>query len=182
MNAQPVSQISQPGLPHELRELRVTARAEADVFHLGDGGVARVAVSCLVRPAVGDRVLVSGNGGERFILHILAREPGGRASLGVPGAGEVCLEQDRLTLLARERLALRSLADLDMTALATLSQSATNQFVHVAQALIETLNQHVSHAHTRTWESEALLALHAGQVLFSAESDFRVDAERISLG
>lgn len=183
MNAsKPVSQLSQPGRAHELRELRVTARAEADLYPLSDGGAARAAVSCLVRPQPGDRVLVSESGKERYILHILAREPGGRASLSVPGADELSLEQDRVSLIARERLALRSLADLDLTALGTLNQSAANQFVHVAQALIETLNQHVSHAHTRTWESEALLAMHAGQVLFTAESDFRVDAERISLG
>ncbi len=178
----PIKQLAQPGRAHELRELRVTAVAAADVYHLGDGRAARAAVSCLVRPAVGDRVLVSDSGEEVFILHILAREPGGRASLSVPGADEVRLEQDRVTLLAREHLALHSLRDLELAAAATLRQSAANQFVHVAQALIETLNQHVSHAHTRTWESEALLAMHAGQVLFTAASDFRVDAERISLG
>ncbi|MBU1663863.1 MAG: DUF3540 domain-containing protein [Gammaproteobacteria bacterium] len=178
----PIKQLVQPGRAHELLELRVTAAQEADVYLLSDGRGARAAVSCLLRPAVGDRVLVSDSGAEVFILHILAREPGGRASLSVPGADEVCLEQERVTLRAHRRLALHSLRDLELTAAATLSQSAANQFVHVAQALIETLNQHVSHAHTRTWESEALLAMHAGQVLFTAESDFRVDAERISLG
>jgi len=177
-----ISQLSQPGRAHELLELRITAAPEADIYHLSDGRAARAAVSCVVRPAVGDRVLASDSGEECFILHILAREPGGRASLSVPGADEVRLEQDRVTLLARQRLSLHSLRDLELAAAATLSQSAANQFVHVAEALIETLNQHVSHAHTRTWESEALLAMHGGQVLFSAESDFRVDAERISLG
>lgn len=178
----PIKQLAQPGRAHALLELRVTAAPEADVYPLSDGRGARAAVSCLVRPAPGDRVLVSDSGAEAFILHILAREPGGRASLSVPGADEVCLEQERVTLRAHRRLALHSLHDLELTAAATLSQSAANQFVHVAQALIETLNQHVSHAHTRAWECEALLAMHAGQVLFTAESDFRVDAERISLG
>jgi hypothetical protein len=179
MNA--LKQLTQPGRLHELIELRVTS-AEAGGYRLSDGRAARPAVSCVVRPEVGDRVLVSDAGEAAYILHILAREPGGRASLCVPGADEMRLEQDRVTLLARERLALQSLRDLDLTALGTLNQSATNQFVHVAQALIETLNQHVSHAHTRTWESESLLTLHAGQAQLTADSDFRIDAERISLG
>jgi hypothetical protein len=179
MNA--VKQLTQPGHSPEFVELRITALAE-EGFHLSDGGVAKQAVSCLVRPEVGDRVLVAQGQDERYVLHILAREAGGRAQLSVPGAAEMELVQRRLSLLAQEHLAMQSLADLDLTALGCLKQSANDQFVHVARALIETLNQHVSRAQTRSWDSDGLLAMSAGQVLCHAEGDYRLDAERISLG
>lgn len=179
MNA--IKQLTQPGRSHELVELRVTAET-AEGFHLSDGGVARQAVSCLVRPEVGDRVLAAQAGEERYVLHILSREAGGRAQVSVPGAAEVAWVQRRLSLLAQEHLTMQSLADIDLTALGTLQQSATDQFVHVARALVETLNQHVSRAQTRSWDCDGLLAMSAGQVLCHAQGDYRLDAERISLG
>ena len=182
MTASPVTSLPLCGQPRHLEELRITAAIEAGRYRLSDGRSARPAVSCLVRPATGDLVLATAEGGEAWILHILAREAGGHATLEVPGADEMRLEQGRVSLLARENLALRSLRDLELAALGTLNQSATNQFLCVAQALVETLNQHVSRSRVCTQEAADLLSVHGGQVLMSAAADFRVDAERISLG
>jgi len=181
MNAIPVASLALPGHSRHLAEVRVTASADG-LYHLSDGRAARPAVSCLVRPAVGDLALVTSEGEEAYILHILAREPGGSATLEVPGADEMRVEQHRISLLAREELALRSLRDLELAALGTLNQNATNQFVCVAQALIETLNQHVSRSRFCSQEASDLLTVHGGQTLMSADHDFRVDAERICMG
>lgn len=177
-----VKPLAQAGLPHQLLELRVVAAAAAGAWRLSDGRVARTAVSCLVRPQAGDRVLTGAGGGEVYILHILAREPGGEAHLEAPGVERLRLEAPALELAAGRRLALHSRADLDVVCAGRLSQSAGQQFVHVAGALVESLDQHISRARDRSWDTENLLSIRGGQVLCLADGDLRMDAERINLG
>ncbi len=66
------------------------------------------ALSCLVEPAAGDRVLLAQVDGESFVLAVLdRREPGpAPVSVSVPGAERVTLSAPHLGLVAGETLAL----------------------------------------------------------------------------
>lgn len=166
----------------QMEESRVTACLAVDRYLLGNGRIARPAVSCVVRPAVGDLVLAAAGEADCYVLHILAREQGGCAALSVPGAEELRVEQGSLTLFAMNKMAIQSLQDLELAAAGTISQSSANQFVHVAEALVESLNQHFSRSRICTQEASELLSMHGAQVLLSAEQDLRADAERILMG
>ncbi len=69
---------------------------------------AAVAVSCLIRPAPGDRVLVYRGGGEVFVLSVLERSGPNYGTLALPGHGNLVVEGETLSLSARQRLALRA--------------------------------------------------------------------------
>ncbi len=166
----------------QMIESRVTACIAPDRYLLTSGRIARPAISCVVRPAVGDLVLAAAGGEDCHILHILAREEDKAAVICVPDARELRIEQENLTFIARQKIAIQSLHELEFACAGTLSQSALNQFVHVAEALVESFDQHFSRSRICTQEASEILKMHGAQVLLSAESDLRADAERITMG
>ncbi|MBL8473649.1 MAG: DUF3540 domain-containing protein [Rhodocyclaceae bacterium] len=180
--ANALASLTAPGRPCGLVEVRITDMASDGSYVLADGRTAAVACSCLLKPQVGDLVLATDAPGVAWLLAVLTREAGGTARLSVPGADEVRLEQDRVSLVARQLLALTSQGDAQITALATLRQYAGDQFVHVARALVETLDQHLSRARLVSVEASDLMSISGGHTLLSAAGELRADAERICLG
>lgn len=77
---------------------------------------AQRALSCLVEPMVGDRVLVASAGEEAFVLAVLDRLLPGEAALSVAGASRVALTAPQLAVEAREGLALKAGAALEIEA------------------------------------------------------------------
>ncbi|MBL8482019.1 MAG: DUF3540 domain-containing protein, partial [Rhodocyclaceae bacterium] len=168
-----LASLTAAGRPCGLVEVRITGIAPDAAYVLADGRTAAAACSCLLQPQPGDLVLATDAPGAAWVLAVLAREPGGTARLGVPGAAEVRLEQDRLSLVARDLLALTSQRDAQITALATLRQYAGDQFLHVARALVETLDQHLSRARLVSVEASDLMSISGGHTLLSAEGELR---------
>lgn len=155
-----------------------------DSLLLDGGRVAQTALSCLVRPQQGDRVLAAiGGRGDCHVLHVLSRAAGGEAVLSVPGARELSIRQQRISLAASERLALQSLADVDVTAAAgTLRLTARNLFSTVAESLVENARHRVGQIEHYLLRVKRLLRVHGEQVMVTAEKDVKVDGERISMG
>ena len=165
-----------------LIEGRVAAVRDDGTLELTDGRTARPALSCLIEPRAGDRVLYS-DGAERFVLHLLAREEMESAALSVPGAQRLAIRQPHIDVAAEERLALRSLKDLEATAATgTLSLNARNLFATVSEALVENARHHIAHVGDYALKAKALLRIHGRQGLMTAEKDLKIDAERISMG
>lgn len=86
-----------------LEHATVKASTEAGVIVHGVNGVATAwtSLGCLIEPQAGDRVLVSRQRGERFVIAVLAREQQ-QCTIRVPG--DLAIESDRLTLRGRTRL------------------------------------------------------------------------------
>lgn len=174
------------------RTLGEPAWAEAGVavalddgnYLLDDGRMARQALSCLVQPQQGDRALVAAcRQGENYIVHLLARAAAAPALLGVPGAGAVTWRQARIALCASERLALQSLRDAELSAATgTLALNARNLFAGVTDSLVQNARDMVVNAEHYLLQAGRLLRLHGRQASITADSDVKVDAERISLG
>ena len=164
-------------------EARVAAELGAGRYRLDDGRAAAQAASCLVQPMVGDRVLAAGCGGECYVVHLLARSDGAQACLAVPGAHTLAIRQAQIDLSATERVAIRSLRDVEVTATAgTLSLNARNLFTTVTESLVENARHYVGQMGQYLLGVKSLLRLHGEQALVTAEKDIKVDAERISMG
>lgn len=172
-----------PENPPSLSSARIGSPLEEEgCFRLDDGRLARQALSCVIAPAAGDRVLIL-DGEESFILHVLARPQLDAALLAVPGAGSLAIRQKRIELSATEHAAMRSLRDLELTAAGgTLALNARNLFTTVAESLIENVRDYVGRFAQHLMEAKGLVRMHSGQALMTAEKEFRVDGERISLG
>lgn len=168
----------------------------------GDEIFARQAASCLLAPAIGDKVLVCTAGGEAFVLAVLLRAEAARTpEVGVPGAASFRITtEDELELSGKVmRLKAGKLAILTDV----LAQSAGSVTLH-AKRFVETVVEKFSSARSLTVKAEnrsasisktdmvtagALVqkidgvALQNSEItLINAKQDVRVDGERISLG
>ncbi|HEY9131313.1 MAG TPA: DUF3540 domain-containing protein [Dyella sp.] len=156
---------------------------EDGAWRLDDGRATRQAVSCLVTPQTGDRVLVLGaSGDECFVLHVLEREQGGRATLTVPGADSVSIRQGHVDI-ASQTIALRSSDSMELTAVqGPISLNARNMFVGAAESLVHTARSYIGQVEQFMLQARQLLRLHGEQAVITARQDAKIDAERISLG
>lgn len=188
-----------PAASVALADTRITVLFDDGSCLLGNGMRALRAVSCLVEPQIGDRVLVStSTDGSCHVLHILARnmcarsepahsEPAhsdyGSARLSVPGATGMSLCQARIAVHAAESLHMGSAGDASLSAAGgTLSLNGRNLFVTVTDSIVEQASHYVGKIGQYLLDVRALLRLHGNDALFTAAHDIKVDAERISMG
>ena len=158
--------------------------AGRDSWRLDDGRSARQAVSCLVTPQPGDRVLLVGTAsGECFVLHVLARVDGGCATLAVPGAEALSIRQAEVDIAATRSIALRAAGDVEVTSVqGALSLNARQLFANAAESLVQTARTYVGQVEQFLLDARQFLRLHGEQAMITARQDAKIDAERISLG
>jgi hypothetical protein len=173
-----------PPLPLRLVEAKIIVALEQHAYLLNDGRMAHQALSCLVRPEVGDHVLTATcQNDTSYILHILQRTEPKHVQLGAPGASEMRIEQARITLNAEENIALHSLADVEVTAATgVLSLNGRNLFTTVHESLVQSVGHFIGKAEHYLLDVRQLLRMHGQQVIVTAEQDVKVDGERISMG
>jgi len=125
---------------------------------LANGGTRWVtpAAGCLLRPAVGDWVLVSISGNQGYILTVLERAaPDTPAEISAPGDLQLSLPQGRLMLNASQGIGINAAGSLDVAA---GQLSATLQSAAIA---CHTL-QMTGHAAVSQWQTRCTLS---GQTL-----------------
>lgn len=165
-------------------EAQIAVVLEQNGYLLDDGRIARQALSCIVTPEVGDRILAAaGRDGTPYIVHILQRTNPETAQLNIPGASQMVLQQSQVTLCATEQIALRSLRDVEISAASgVLALNARNLFTTVNESLVQNVRNYIGKAEQYLLEVKQLLRLHGKQTLITAEKDVKVDGERISMG
>ena len=184
--------------PVALADTRIAVLFDDGSCLLGNGMRALRAVSCLVEPQVGDRVLASASAdGPCHVLHILAREwvssdrsrsdrsrsEGDSVRLSVPGATGLALCQSRIALHAGESLHMGSAGEASLSAAGgTLSLNGRNLFVTVTDSIVEQASHYVGKIGQYLLDVRSLLRLHGNDALITAARDIKVDAERISMG
>ncbi len=191
LNADPIASTAPaaPAAPVALADTRITVLFDDGSCLLGNGMRALRAVSCLVEPQIGDRVLAStSTDGPCHVLHILARNEGTRsesdsARLSVPGVTGLSLCQARIAVHAVESLHMGSAGEASLSAAGgTLSLNGRNLFVSVTDSIVEQANHYVGKIGQYLLDVRALLRLHGNDALLTAAHDIKVDAERISMG
>jgi len=191
LNADPTASTAPvaPAAPVALADTRITVLFDDGSCLLGNGMRALRAVSCLVEPQIGDRVLAStSTDGPCHVLHILARNEGARsegdsARLSVPGVTGLSLCQARIAVHAVESLHMGSAGEASLSAAGgTLSLNGRNLFVTVTDSIVEQANHYVGKIGQYLLDVRALLRLHGNDALLTAAHDIKVDAERISMG
>ena len=182
LNSSPAG-IRPAAVPPALIDVRVALLLDDGSCVLDNGMRARRAISCLIEPQVGDRVLASMGEGSGHVLHILERGEGDSASLSVPGMNTLALRQPRIGVHAHESLDMGSAGTASLSAAGgALSLNARDLFVTVRESLIAQACHYVSKFGQYLLEARELLRLHGNDALLTAARDVKVDAERISMG
>lgn len=161
------------------------------------------ATSCLVEPALGDRVWFVGEGEEQFIIAVVERaeaaEGPAATTIRVEGdlelraGGQVRVEGQRVELDASEALALRSRDELSVEArrgrvlldsLATFIRSVRANFSEstlvgkVRQLLVERFTQHSNTSYRAIAELDHVKA---GTLAYTAEAGVHIHGENTSM-
>ncbi|MDL2398845.1 DUF3540 domain-containing protein [Rhizobium mayense] len=167
----------------------------------GESVLARQAASCLLAPAIGDRVLLCMIGSETYVLAVLERESQHAAEISVPGARKVTISAGQtLELNAPSmNLAARQLTLLARN-MAHTGQFLTSNFKTIVETVIDkTIGARslTTKADVRTAVITEVEMLNAGTLvqnidtvatqnseiaLVTAQRDVRLDAERVSVG
>lgn len=193
----------------QLQVARVLALAPLTVVLDERDVPAARAFSCLVEPAVGDRVLVARVGADVFILSVLDRLVADGARVGVPGAGALTLAAPDLTLEAARRLVLSGGEDAVVRSERVSIQARTVSLVGRMLSIImdqvrsvvrrdETMadtvvvqagerttlvrGADVAQAGTLVQQVETVSSSSAATTVIVAREDVRVDAKRVTVG
>jgi hypothetical protein len=170
--------------PLNLCEAQVAVILEQHCYLLTDGRVARQAVSCLITPEVGDRVLSTVCQDDTpYILHILHRNSLELAQMSAPGIKKLALRQEQISLSATDKITLHALRDVEISAaVGVMRLNARNLFTTVNESLVQNVRNYIGKAEQYLLEVKQLMRLHGQQTLITAEKDVKVDGERISMG
>lgn len=171
-------------VPLYLVEAKVVVSLQQNCYLLDDGRLARQALSCLLAPEVGDHVLAATCNDETpYILHILQRTAIKTVQVGVPGAEQLCIVQNQISLQATNSIALSAADEIELNAASgVLHLNARNLFASVSESLVQNVRYFVGQAEHYLLDVKQLLRMHGQQALVTAEQDIKVDAQRISLG
>jgi hypothetical protein len=157
---------------------------DGHLWRLDDGRTARQAVSCLVAPQPGDRVLLAESSeGRLYVLHVLEREERGSVMLTVPGAQRLSIRQGSVHVAADRELALCAGEEAQLTAVrGPLMLTGRHLFASAAESMVSTARSYVGQVEQFLLSARQLLRLHGEQAIVTARQDAKIDAERISLG
>ncbi len=185
------------------------SNAAGIVVATADGpATASRAASCLVAPEPGDTVLLCTAGPETFVLAVLVRATPSALTVTPADCGDLVLSADVLRLAARSELqaaapsvavhtrAVRVVADVAtlLGRLMTVAGKRLRTTVEIQETAAETQSSKVGTRvsivdGTDVLEAAAVsqrvagtLTSHAGVAVLTADTDIRLDAQRVSVG
>lgn len=150
---------------------------------------AKQALSCLVKPQLGDKVIYWQLNDEKWVLAVLENThtaPASDASarsISLPNQQAINIEADKLSVTARKRIALSSLEDIQINAaMGKLSISAARCYQSIRESLVQMSKQFIQRGEYVDQQASKLMKSHAGHHVMTADHDIKVDADRINMG
>jgi hypothetical protein len=188
------------------QEMGRVLAAEGDTLRVRAGACdydAKRAVSCLVEPVADDIVLVAlAPNGAAYVLAVLEREEGARATLSTDGDLEIRQRHGRVTIAAQEGIDLIAAKAVSVighelqvnVAEGSLVGRSLKVLAHTLDSVLERLSSRVKHAHRTVEETDTLraeridysatstMSLHGENAIVTAEQLVKVDGAQIHLG
>ena len=163
---------------------------------MADGSVVsmRKAVSCLVAPEPGDRVLTAEADGEVYVLAVLERAPGRHsATLRIETEAEIEFVAKRISLRAGILDVLTDAVTMMGDSFNTLFRRskrvvgnetvvARSTSLHAGQRVAVVTQADVQHAGVLSQTVDGPLAITSQTAVVTAKSDIRLNGERINVG
>lgn len=157
-------------------------------YELTGGQQAICAVSCVIEPQQGDTVLCYGqsNMGDQaqvYILAILQRDTGRSARLTVPSCDELTISQSGIQCHAQNALELGCRNHIKLTSVSgNVEVRAQNLIQTLVGSIIESASERVCNASFIQFCASFMTRFHSNQTVMTADSDIKIDAERVNLG
>lgn len=154
-----------------------------NTWELVDGRIAERAVSCLVDPELGDGVVVFGSERRHMILAILTRENNLSVAIGAGKAQGLILKGKNIRLQASHAAEITSLGSLTFSApLGRIQITAAELFQSISCTLVTLARNMVTKVTDYQFRGEGSVVSTAKTQVITAETDLRIDAQRINMG
>lgn len=134
--------------------------------------LAKVAMSLLVKPEIGDVVAFVVYQNEYIITQILRRSNAVRTTL--QSQDEMCWVAPKVSIQAQD--------SVEMMALNTVSVSANNLMQSARETSVQQAQTLIQHAAQVSMTADEVMNLTAKQQMLIAEEEVRIDGERINMG
>lgn len=168
------------------RETHVIRRLDSQQFELSDTVKAVCAISCVIVPQEGDRVLsYTTDGSEKtYILAILQRQSTIQtAQLTVPGHNGLKIAQSSIQCHASQKIEMGCLENIKLTSVrGNIEMRAQSLVQTMVCSIIESAKERISNADFIQFCASFLTRIHSNQTIVTADSDIKIDAERVNLG
>lgn len=188
MNNYNVTRLPQP--PQQLQVATVTEVTDEQLV-LEQSLPAKLALSCLLQPQVGDSVLFHQDNEQRWVIAVLAAgEASSHGRRGDASDRELAVANSTLTLNTQkftvnsaQGIHFNSLKDISLNAaLGQLKVNAKSMLQSVQQSLVQLSKHFFSKADVIDVHASQLAKSHAVHQLITAEKDLKMDADRINMG
>ena len=161
----------------------VQAVVSENSWALKAGQKASRALSCLIEPEQGDRVLVACEGLERVILSVISRQAGAVVSLNTANGGDVQVTSGSISLHAERSVELQAGASILLAApfgdVESVAGNLTQSVQGCAVMLADTIVDKARNVHLSADES---IITRAQVHSMTADQDLFMDADRINMG
>lgn len=161
----------------------IQAQQGEDLWLLQNKGLATRALSCLIEPLPGDRVLVAADGDELVILAVISRQAQATVSLRPANGGDLQVSAPAIGLTADRGIDLQAQTSVMLCApfgavelvAHSLTQSVSSSVVTVADSIVEKArNVHLT--------ADESIITRARVHSVTADQDLFMDADRINMG
>lgn len=172
----------------------VISYLDDNVYVIDDKLSAQQALSCLIKPAMGDKVLYCAQGDECWILAVLCSTNQNKSKdqdnieqnsreIALPNRAPIQMNTRKFTVNASEQIDMNSMGDINLNSvMGKLSMSAKRCYQTIQDSFIQLAKHIVHRGEYIDHQAEKLLKTHAAQHLMTADNDIKIDAERINMG
>ena len=189
----------QPKLVAIFQQYGVVTEAGDDFVVHTDAAVyrARRAASCLLEPLVGDKVLlVTDMENGDYVLAVLERDAGRLSTLSLPGDAQIRMQTGRLTMSARDGIAMESAREIAMQSASLKVEALTGEVtvhdlslvgeawrscVDRVKSVGRTFDSILERCHQRVTRSYRVVdemdQVKAGQIDYQAETSLQLHAK-----
>lgn len=192
--------VNQPNINHTITPITtnnatsmkagVISHMDGEYFIIEGSLPAKQALSCLVKPRVGDQVMYWNNVDDRWILAVLTctnniteQDNVDAREVSLPGNAGMQLQAKKFTVNAQDDIHLNSLGNIALnTVVGKLSFNAKSCIQTIQDSFINIAKHMINRADYIDQQAEKVLKSHASHQIITAEKDVKVDAERINMG
>ena len=172
-----------PAAKAAIRTDVIIGRISAEQWLLSGGVGSSRAVSCLVEPEVGDRVLVVAEERDTIILSILHRSHPAATNLSAVGRGSVSLKSREVSIVAERGISLEALTNIKFLAPLGGIQSMSESLMQTVKgSLVSIANSVFNKAEHYELNVKESLITRAKMQSINAQSELFMDAKRINMG
>lgn len=168
--------------PTEVKASELIAELESGVY-LDDGGnTCKRAVSCLIKPKIGDKVMTFSSDGVAWVFAVLERRETDTLSIDV---GDACLKVSAagIDIESSRGMALSSFKDIEMNSwTGDFYVTCLSMFEVVRDNMVTTARHLIQKSLNASVTVEESMIVQSENHIINAGSDIHIDAKRINMG